>query len=151
MYSIKIKSKPTKCKDCLFYRETNPAVIGYSGRYCSIRIKLIENDYKVSSWCPITKNNEEPSTLVFKYKRATENYVAKGTNNKYSITFWEHDNDLSLSVTPSLEIITIKNGTKKLKTGNKEFKKLFNELVEEAQLYENSCYAPVRAKRKNAE
>ena len=149
MYSIKIESKPTKCEDCLFCRKTNPAVIGYSGKYCSITIKPIGNDYKVSSWCPITKNDEEPSTLVFKYKRATEDYVAKGTNNEYSITFWEHDNDLSL--TPSFEIITIKHGTKKLKTGNKEFKKLFNELVEEAQLYENSCYAPVRAKRKDVE
>ena len=58
---------------------------------------------------------------------------------------------MSLRVRPGTEILTIKHGKRKLKRGNKEFKEILNELIEEAQQYENSCYAPVRAKRKDAE
>ena len=77
MYSIKIESKPKKCKDCLFCRKTNPAVIGCTGHYCSVKIRPIGNVYKVSSWCPILKSREKPTQLQFSYNKNRDDYEAK--------------------------------------------------------------------------
>ena len=151
MYSIKIESKPKQCKDCLFCRKTNPAVIGCTGYYCSVKIRLIEDVYRVSSWCPILKSREKPTQLQFSYNENRDEYEAKGTNAEYTIAFFAFDNNMTLCVRPSTEILIMKEGKRKLKPGNKEFKEILNELIEEAQQYENSCYAPVRAKRKDAE
>ena len=150
MYSIKIESKPSKCKDCLFCRDTKQGVYGCSGSdYCSIRIKLIEDVYKIQSWCPILKNKEKPSQLNFSYEKEDEEYTANGTNNQYEISLFENNHEMVLFVTPSLESIARRESKTTLKYNSKKYKRLLNEIIKEAQLYENSCYAPVRAKRKD--
>jgi len=149
MYSIKIEDKPKCCKDCLFCHEVRPVIFMLTRYFCAIKTMAIEDKYKLAPWCPISNKKPTPATLSFAYDKKEKEYVAKGTGCSYTIELNREDDTLFLYVENWR--IGRRTSKSKIKPNTKEFKKLFSELVEEAQRYENSCYAPVRAKRKDAE
>ncbi len=150
MYSIKIEDKPKCCNDCLFCHEVRPVIFMLTRYFCAIKTMALEDKYKLAPWCPILKNKEKPTQLQFSCDIDDEHYIAKGTNNRYDIDLFDNRHDMTLFVGPNAKIIAKKESKTILKYNSKKYKRLLNELIEEAQQYENSCYLPIRAKRKDA-